>query len=70
MIASIRSIGRRRTLSLILLATLILGALAAFAPPADAGVEGGCHGSADFTEDTAGSYTPDNNTIDYNMDEF
>ena len=47
-----------------MLATLILGGLAAFAPPADAGVEGGCHGTADFTEDAAGAYTPDNDTID------
>jgi len=61
MTTSIRS---RQGLSLAVLGGLLVGTMAIFASPADAGVDGGCDGSVDFTADSAGAYGPDNDTTD------
>ncbi len=52
----------RRLAALVGLIALVLGVFAVTAPDADAGVTGGCTGSADFTADTVGAYGPDNDT--------
>lgn len=57
-------VSRRRGLSLLMIAGFLAGVLAANAAPADAGVTGGCEGSADFSADSVGPYTPDNDTTD------
>lgn len=53
-----------RTIIVLVLTALLSGLFALTAQPADAGVEGGCTGSADFTADNVGAYTPDNDTVD------
>jgi len=57
-------VSRRRGLSFVLIAGFLAGLIAVNAGPADAGVTGGCEGSADFSADSVGPYTPDNDTTD------
>lgn len=45
-------------------AALFLGTVLLSSGPAYAGVDGGCTGSADFSADSVGPYTPDNDTRD------
>lgn len=64
MTAFIRSRRQRRGLTFVVLLSLVAAMFAFLAAPADAGVNGGCNGSADFTADNVGAYGPDNDTTD------
>jgi hypothetical protein len=55
-------VSHRKGFSLLIVAGFLAGLLAANAGPANAGVTGGCEGSADFSADSVGAYTPDNDT--------
>ena len=63
MTASIGSIQSRRITAIVVLVVLVVATLGLFAPPADAKVTGGCNGSVDFTADSAGRYTTENDTV-------
>lgn len=54
----------RRGLSAASIASLFLGLVLLSSGPAYAGVDGGCTGSADFSADSVGAYTPANDTRD------
>lgn len=55
---------RRKGVSALMIVGFLAGILATNPAPAHAGVTGGCEGSADFSADSVGPYTPDNDTTD------
>ncbi len=57
-------VSMRRGLAAGAVAALFVGMVLLSAGPAHAGVDGGCTGSADFSADSVGPYTPDNDTKD------
>jgi len=57
-------VARRKWLPAFVIAGFMIGLLGLHQPPAQASVTGGCEGSADFSTDSVGAYTPDFDTPD------